>query len=148
MAISLITAASQGGAPAFSVYANANQSVTASTNTKVQLNTKNFDTANCFDTSAYRYTPNVAGYYQISYQLYLNSGFVTAVCKLYKNGSNITWSEAYGNSTSTPAMCGSILIYMNGSTDYIELYVNAGNNNSTFGRSDLTWMTGSFVRSA
>jgi hypothetical protein len=56
-----------GTGPAFSVYSTANQVTATVTYTKIQLNTENFDTNNNFDsTTNYRFTPTVAGYYQIS----------------------------------------------------------------------------------
>ena len=55
------------GGPAFSAWQNGNNNISNQTSTKVTLNNKEFDTANCFDaTTNYRFTPNVAGYYQIN----------------------------------------------------------------------------------
>ena len=42
--------------PAFSAYASSNQSVTTGVATKVQVNVKEFDTNNTFDTTAYHLT--------------------------------------------------------------------------------------------
>jgi len=58
------TAMVSGNMPAFSAYANTNQTTSASyVATKVQINTKEFDTNNNFDaTTNYRFTPTVAGY--------------------------------------------------------------------------------------
>ena len=65
----------QVGAPAFSAYNAGTQSVSANTDTKMIFNAENFDTANCFDsTTNYRFTPNVAGYYQLNASVY-ESGF-------------------------------------------------------------------------
>ena len=57
-----------GNQPAFSVYLSSNQTgVTNSTSTKIQFNTKVFDTNSNFDSSTnYRFTPTVAGYYQLN----------------------------------------------------------------------------------
>ena len=52
--------------PTFSAYLNANQNIATSTFTKIALNAELFDTDNNFDTSTYRFTPTVAGYYQIN----------------------------------------------------------------------------------
>src|SRR6056300_700866 len=53
-------------APAFAVGNSSDQSVSSSTNTKVILDNEDFDTDNCFDASNSRFTPTVAGYYQIN----------------------------------------------------------------------------------
>jgi hypothetical protein len=62
-----------GTGPAFRAYNNANQNITASTFTKVLLQVEDFDTASCFDnTTNYRFTPTVAGYYQVSGSVFHN----------------------------------------------------------------------------
>jgi hypothetical protein len=52
--------------PAFSAYSSGVVSLPASTFTKIPIDTEEFDTANCFNTSTYRFTPTVAGYYQVN----------------------------------------------------------------------------------
>ena len=77
-----------GYGPAFSAYTLSIQSVSNNTNTKIVFDVKEYDTASCFSTSTYRFTPNVAGYYMFMMSLRLNgnipSYFDTWV---YKNGS-------------------------------------------------------------
>ena len=47
--------------PAFSAYQSSAQTLSSNTVTKIQFQTEEFDTANCFDsTTNYRFTPNVA----------------------------------------------------------------------------------------
>jgi hypothetical protein len=136
-------------APAFSYYLNGAQTVSAATFTKVTLNTKTFDTNNNFDpTTNYRFTPTIAGYYQISALIGFNStGTISrAFISIYKNGS----VYVYGLDLPTiiyraPA---SVLVYMNGSTDYLELYgwVNGSGTLSFISDSVNTFMTGVLVR--
>ena len=111
--------------PAFSAYRNGNQTgLSNNAYTKVQFNAENFDTANCFDsTTNYRFTPNVAGYYQISASLSVVGTNVSyAIPSVFKNGSSI------GNGSFSSTAAGesqgvvSLLVYLNGSTDYIEIY--------------------------
>ena len=116
--------------PAFSVYANSNTNLSSSTWTKVTLNTEVFDTNNNFDsTTNYRFTPTVAGYYQINFQIACSSSGNNAYWQwssIYKNGSayvsntNVNGSGALQSFTWETNQ----LIYMNGSTDYLEFYVN------------------------
>ena len=114
-----------GTGPAFSA-TGGSVSATSGVWTKMPFNTKGFDTNNNYDaTTNYRFTPNVAGYYQvnISVQFYPaagNAGFVT----LYKNGANlgvVAANLALGSSIY-PVVAASGLVYLNGSTDYIECY--------------------------
>jgi hypothetical protein len=141
--------------PAFRVYLSSNQSISNSTNTKVQLNTKNFDTANCFDnTTNYRYTPNVSGYYQFSAVLALSgSNIGNGQALIYKNGSTVSNSVFYApglNGVSQINAVLSDLIYMNGSTDYIELYgyISASSSNLFGGNSAQAYLAGYLARAA
>lgn len=112
-----------GFGPAFSAAIASNQTVTAATITKCVLSSEEFDTNSCFDpTTNYRFTPNVAGYYQINASIYVAAAVTTIFCYIYKNGS----LYAYGNRNDVASgSYGSVLpalIYMNGSTDYLEMY--------------------------
>lgn len=123
-----------GTGPAFSAYRSTNQTVVNNTATKVQLNAEDFDTANCFDsTTNYRFTPNVGGYYLFTFSIYginSTSNLELNFAQLYKNGAAVEPAIARaGSYTYTPAnqyvdgnAGASVLVYMNGSTDYIELY--------------------------
>jgi hypothetical protein len=114
--------------PAFSAYASAGQTISSNTITKLAINTENFDTANCFDsTTNYRFTPNVAGYYQINgiVRGYGSTGMTGFQISIYKNGSeftrgNLLYLTFTANSTQTGVV--SDVIYFNGTTDYLELY--------------------------
>ena len=112
-----------GTGPAFSVYRNGNQTVTAATFTKVQLDTEEFDTNSNFDsTTNYRFTPTVSGYYQVSAVVSFGttSTITRALCFIAKNGNNYkTGSDVNSSVFSNVATA---LIYMNGSTDYLELF--------------------------
>ena len=139
-------------APAFSVYANSNQSVTTGTWTKVQLNTKEFDTAAAFDaTTQYQFTPKTAGYYQMNGALGVAATSGTqAQIAIYKNGTAIkngngpTLSTGYFSANSCVV---SALIYMNGATDYLELFgYVAGTGPSFQSGAATTYFGGSLTR--
>jgi hypothetical protein len=113
-----------GNMPAFSAYANNLQTVTANTFTKMQATVEEFDTASAYDNATnYRFTPQVAGYYQVTGQI--NPTGTTSVTRsltsIYKNGSSfkvgIDVNTATAGRTNATA-----LIYLNGSTDYVEFY--------------------------
>jgi hypothetical protein len=119
------TAASSSG-PAFSVFrATTAQNFSTGVDTKVQLNGETFDTDNCFDsTTNYRFTPTKAGYYQFNCSLYFNNGSTNfTLIVLQKNGAQykrLTSDQMAAGGTSAG---NSDLVYMNGSSDYVELYV-------------------------
>jgi len=120
MTISTITPASLGGVPAFSAYFVGSQTITSNVATKVQINTKEFDTNNNFDaTTNYRFTPTVAGYYQINGCVYPTTATTNSTVWIYKNGSSFKFASFPATNSSAFVSC---VIYFNGSTDYVELY--------------------------
>ena len=120
------TAMVSGNMPAFSAYANASQSITANIITKVAINTEIFDTNNNFDsTTNYRFTPTVAGYYQINGTVRGTGTAVTAVISnLYKNGASYASGAQLAVTNPPYALQATFneIIHLNGSTDYVELY--------------------------
>jgi hypothetical protein len=117
-----------GTGPAFSAYLNTpDQSITSATWTKAALTTEVFDTNNNYDnTTNYRFTPTVAGYYQINGTLCLAGSSITnALVALYKNGSQyLRGYQVSLTSGNANGLIGTVstVMYMNGSTDYVELW--------------------------
>jgi hypothetical protein len=115
-------------APTFSAYRTTSQSITTSTWTKVQLNAEDWDNTSCFDSSTnYRFTPLVAGYYQINGGAYIEaSGTITRIIVgVYKNGTLWKFGNYMGPVTADNlrgVAVVSTMVYLNGSTDYVELY--------------------------
>jgi len=141
-----------GNGPAFSAGPNATQSINANTWTKMQFNTEEFDTANCYDNATnYRFTPNVAGYYQINgaAESTGNSGSTYYLVAIWKNGSQFKFGQNYlSSSTAGPSATVSALIYLNGTTDYVELY-GIGQNAWTRGNNlTASYFQGALVRAA
>jgi hypothetical protein len=143
--------------PAFSVTNNAIQSFSGSTFTKVSYQTKTFDTASCFDnTTNYRYTPNVAGYYMIIAEASHDWGGAAGTAintMIYKNGSNYQSVSNRGNTGAGPygGLQVSSLIYMNGTTDYVEVYVWSNNGSPNLNPNNTggaTIFSGYLVRAA
>jgi hypothetical protein len=147
-----------GNMPAFSAYrASASDLVlTNATFTKMVLDTESFDTNNCFDTSTYRFTPTVAGYYQINASVFTNwvtSQFSSFRIYIYKNGSAYKASQVLINAV-TDVWYGNInvqdVVSLNGSTDYVEIYLftNGGSSACYNGGITQTYASGSMVRGA
>ena len=140
----------------FQVYSNSNQDLTSNVHTQVQLDQKLLDPDNYFNTSTYRFTPQVAGIYFIDTQITWRSDQAGRdsyyLTRIYKNGQvyhsqgdapyltgtaepqvrgHISHTEGNGNETAVKA---NSLVHFNGSTDYIELYgyiYNYGNASAT-----------------
>jgi hypothetical protein len=128
--------------PAFLAYRTTAQSLTTNTDTKVQWNTEDFDTNNCYDNSTnYRFTPNVSGKYLVTHCLTVNNSSGVNVdalfVEIWKNGSS-SYPTIYRqglNSVTTAndfneiSFCVSKIFELNGSTDYVEAYVHAAGTN-------------------
>ena len=134
------TASSTNG-PAFAAYRSANVTISTNTWVKVPFNTEIFDTNSCYDpTTNYRFTPTTAGIYQVNYSASTNGTYYGSI---YKNGADYL---RVLTGTSGNYFSGSTLISMNGTTDYIEFYVNS--TGSTFyGGSTETGASATWIRS-
>ena len=146
-----------GNGPAFSAYlSGGNQTISDNTLTKVTFNAEDFDTANCFDsTTNYRFTPNVAGYYQVGcYVVYRQSPIIDSYVVLRKNGSTVKTGTSItissGSNLTNLNFGLNALIYMNGTTDYLEIYaLSDGTGNLTvIDTSASTYFHGFLARSA
>jgi hypothetical protein len=142
-----------GNMPAFSVNkSTTDQTFTNGVYTKITFNTEEFDTNNNFASSTF--TPTVAGYYQVNSSLDVgaNSGTLSrAFSSFYKNGSSYKVGSGIqsGFTGSEIQTLNSCVIYCNGSTDYIEVYVYAaGTSPTVYAGSTNTWFNGVLVRSA
>ena len=117
---------------------------------KVNLQTKIYDTNNNFDNATnYRFTPTVAGYYQINGAVActVNTNYLAA--SIYKNGAAFAVGSYIG--VGTPAGAGSsvsTIIYMNGTTDYIELWALSGTANVALAANTTTMFSGAMIRGA
>ena len=142
--------------PAFAAYPSSAVNLSSSTWTKIAFNAELFDTNSNFNTSTYRFTPTVAGYYQINFFVGTsasNNNSYWNFSAIYKNGSLFTGQFAVfpaGNVQSYGSQL-SQLISMNGSTDYLEFYVNvyvASGTPSYSGGADSTQVSGFLARTA
>ena len=133
-----------GNGPAFVAYQSVAQSISNSAYTKVTFDTEVYDTNNNFASS--RFTPTVAGYYQVSAGLQV-AATTTNQIVIFKNGG----AYSYGINTSSLSYATntmSCLVYCNGSTDYIEVYGLFGATNNTSPSISTVYFQGALVRSA
>ena len=148
--------------PAFRVgLINSNTSVSHNNNYTIPFDTDSgngvFDTNGCFDTSNHRFTPNLAGYYYLHFQVRCD---LPSADHLYQarikhsSGEYVVISQEFNKSgndnSSAQASC---IQYFNGSSDYVtaEFYQNSGSTVTVFGGTAYHYQTffeGYFVRSA
>ena len=119
-------------APAFSASSSSSVAAGANTWTKLPLQTEAFDTNNNFDnTTNYRFTPTVIGYYQFNGAILFATSAVLLQLSIYKNGSTLGFPTQI-NAASGASI--SDLVYMNGSTDYVEIYGFTGSAQNISGK--------------
>ena len=148
-----VTLAAMGNGPAFSAYPNTAQNITTGTNTKIQFSAEVFDTNGCYDpTTNYRFTPTVAGYYQVSACVTLTAGSSGInACYVYKNGTATLGGQVPFATGSYVTGYANGIVYLNGSTDYVEVFTfqNSGSTCAVLtGRPDLNSFNAAMVRGA
>jgi len=110
--------------PFIDVYWASGMVVTCGTATKLLFETKRSDLNNWYDNTTYRFRPTQPGtYLAISNALTNGSGSSSASTKIYKNGT--PWNQVFQNAytgTSIVSPTNTSLVYMNGTTDYLEVF--------------------------
>jgi hypothetical protein len=150
----ILTTATAGvpvNGPAFAAITPVTKSAATSTVTEMAgYSTATFDTASCFNTTTGRFTPNVAGYYQMSWSIDFGHNGISAGSAiggiLFKNGAAVWSGGVQTSSTFFGAVGSSTVVYLNGSTDYVSAYAfqNTGVTVSNF----LARFAGALIRSA
>jgi len=172
-AVEGITAVANGGTGRssdnrglFYVYSGADQNIGSNAYTTVALNTEVFDLDSYFNTTNYRYIPQVAGYYYIECMIQFRpkaaDDNVNLSAHIYKNGNTYhsTGSSPYlsANESTRPTgqMCMKVgagkevqteissIVHFDGSSDYVDLrghiynYTNSSaSDNELMGHSTL-----------
>ena len=130
-----VTSGMTATGPAFHAKINSNYAGSHNTTSVIQYSNEVFDTANCYDTSTYRFTPTVAGYYLLLAQYTLsntNGDSVETAIDIFKNGGPavngaLDGRQAWGGYSGIQT---SAILYANGSTDYFDARVYFYDSNS------------------
>jgi hypothetical protein len=131
--------------PAFSYYQSVAQTLASATFTKITFTTSEFDTTSGMYASS-RFTPTIAGYYQISGGVGSLTSATILFFYMYKNGALYKNMGSTGQTASIAS--GSSLVYLNGSTDYVELYAYFGVGQNTSNNLYNTFFQGFLGRAA
>lgn len=135
--------------PALSAKLSGNMAIATGTQTvKLALTNYDFDTNGILNGGTYQVKPLVAGYYQVDLVVQVDSSSANQIsanfAKIYKNGSQYLIGNGQFGDTANPSSqtvsTASALIFMNGTTDYLEAYTttvcgttcSAIANNTTF----------------
>ena len=109
-----------------------NQTINYNTDTVVNF-TDISDPNNWWDATAKKFTPTVAGWYQVIYQLNFAAATVTnAQCNIQarKNGSTFTIGQMQLLSGSSYSLSCSGMVNLNGTTDYLDFTAYSSNTTS------------------
>jgi hypothetical protein len=118
--------------PAFSAYQSTAQSVTVAA-LKILFQTEEYDTNSNYDATTSRFTPTVAGYYQVNAGLQVMALTIPLI-HMYKNGVPNKVGGYTGVAGNSPAPSLSCVVYCNGTTDYLEIWGSSSvvaNSNTT-----------------
>jgi len=137
-------------APAFSAYQSTLQSIPAGPPpyVKILFQTEEFDTNSNYDTTTSRFTPTVAGYYQVSGGFQILSASTSGVIVVYKNGAAYKFGTYPSVAGVNPLLAVSCLVYCNGSTDYVEIWGGSTILNNTNPLATNTYFQAAMIRSA
>lgn len=137
-----------GNGPAFRAYAGTTTTLPTNSHTKINLTIEEFDTNSNFSNS--RFTPSVAGYYLITGTIATSSSSIFSIlASIAKNGNIVSFGSGQVNAAALRSTVSDI-IYLNGSSDYVELngyHVSSTSAVTTTG-GNQTYFSGCLIRSA
>ncbi len=138
--------------PVFYVYQAVAQTLSSGGPSKVSLDTTSFDNYGYWHADSRKYIPLIPGYYQVSCGVGsgTNSTSGGIIAAIYKNGLWYTQGNlATGNSVNTPCSTASTIMYLNGSSDYLELYYYGPGSSfgspASYPGASQTFLTGHFI---
>jgi hypothetical protein len=131
----------------FGAYNSVATTLVNNVSTKVTLGAEEFDYGGYFDTVNSRFQPLVAGLYQVTGQVQINGNASAMLALIYKNGAEFKRGPQPQSAFSASV---NALMYLNGTTDYIELwgYQNWGSNQSSYNNAGLTFFQAFLVAKA
>lgn len=126
-------AGSSTSGPVFSATRTGTQTIASGSEQVVQWNSVDYDSATAFNAGTYRFAPNVAGYYQINWSMPCAVTSGEQVHSLFKNGACYSWGIHFAVASYYQVSGGSCLVYLNGTTDYVDTRWN----NNKVGTTDI-----------
>ena len=136
-----------GNGPMLSVWQNALQAVGPGSGNIILFDQEEYDTANAYNPATGFFTPQVAGFYLVTVRLQVSSGTYSIQLQLGKNGALLRYLDLE-QAAGAGQLNGSSIVYLNGTTDYLQIIgVSATSQNSATGQA-ITWMQATLVRAA
>lgn len=132
--------------PVFRASPASSQSIPNAVDTKIILASEISDSNSNFANN--RFTPTVAGYYLIKGSVGYAADRLAIAAYIFKNGSSYSTGVRINADTYYTSVID--ILYLNGSTDYVELYTRqvSGVDSGTDSSSSVTNFSGCLIRSA
>lgn len=146
-------APSAGAAIAFAAKPNTGitQNLNTGVFTKLLFQVEQFDTNNFYDNSNSRFQPTLSGYYLITAIIAFNHVTTDSgrrlIGTIYKNGAAYASVNGVANNQTVSSMTVSALVFLNGSSDYIEMYGRPDTASNTTFNVDAPIFSASYVGS-
>jgi hypothetical protein len=119
--------------PILDVTSSADQlSIPVNVWTKLSLNSIVIDNNSNFNTATNRFTPTVAGYYRVSGSMYAPYSYSYLYIGIGKNGSIYKSMVSYQGQFYLSQPLVNTIVYMNGTTDFLELYTYMGTSATSY----------------
>jgi hypothetical protein len=112
-----IGAASSAATPAFYATVLSCSLPSAGNFNRITGTTEVYDTTGAYASD--RFTPQTAGYYEVYMQVSCGTAALRSIPTLYKNGSIYMRTT---DSVSDFVVAGACVVYLNGTTDYVDFY--------------------------
>jgi len=131
-----VNAAAMKNTPAFLVRLTGNQSISNNTDTILAFNREALDTDNAYDSTNYRFVPQVQGYYKIGVRITSQGIGNGQSLNILKNGSTtVTEYQVNAAASTTNSQINEALVFMNGSSDYVDarVYQSSGSSKDYYG---------------
>jgi hypothetical protein len=137
-----------GTGAAFRAYSSSGQAISSTVNTKIVFNVEDFDVNSDFDSvTNSRFQPDIAGYYQFTAGVgFTNTLNGNSFLALFKNGVVNVSGIQFEASSSIYRLTIAGLIYLNGTTDYVEVFAYITPGRTTLERIDSTYFMGFLAR--
>jgi hypothetical protein len=147
-----------GTGPVFFASANTATSIGTASFTKIIYEVETFDIGGCYNNTgstvtlngisvpSYSFAPNVAGYYQINANQYLDGAANNSVIGVFKNNSGIAYGSGIGGSANVYYQAATI-VYCNGTSDYVDVRIYSGTASLSSGTGSYTF-SAALIRSS
>jgi hypothetical protein len=135
------------GGGIFGAHSNAATALAANTAAKVNFQVTDFDTSGNFSSS--RFTPQVPGYYQIhgNVSAGATTSYLIAIISKNNAGGNGLSGQYVFVAAGTAGLFGHVtgIVFLNGSTDFVEIWAQSGAAINTGGSATTDYFHGAWI---